>query len=157
MIIITFDVIALPGHNVALRQPSVEGLRLWNTIQTAYRSQTVLLAVDNPSLELLTHWLKTGNYKPSVIDISRDAGALAKRERLQALQAAYGRATWYVDTDPDAVAYAVHEGIPSLLLATPQVDQPDWGVEKTMKSWSKITDELESQALIRAETTWKEL
>ena len=119
--------------------------------------QIAMLAVDNPSMEVLAHWLKTEGYKPAVIDISRDDGPHAKHARIQALQAAYGRIKLYLDTDPLAVALALHEGIPSLLFANPLMPRPEWGSEKTMRSWDVVVQEIERQKVQHSEATWGDI
>ena len=157
MLIVNFDLIALPAETLPTRQPSLSGRRIWNMLFNSYSGQIILMCVGDPNMEVLLHWLKTENFKPSVIDISKEYGLKAKQERLQALLAAYGRAQFYVDSEPEAVAMALHEGVSALLCVEPHLYQPDWGSPKQVKSWSTITDEIEEQSIKQAELTWKDL
>lgn len=157
MILVSFDLLALPGESLALRKPCPEGRRLWNMLWQAHHGQVALLVVGNPSMEVLAHWLKTEGYKPSVIDISRDDGPDAKHIRIQALQAAFGKIRFYYDTDPRAVALSLHEGIPSLLFANPLLPRPEWGSDKTIRAWDAVVEEIERQQVKHNEATWGDI
>lgn len=157
MIVVSFDLLAMPGESLALRKPCPDARKLWDMLFQAHHGQIILLSVDNPSMDVLSHWLKTEGYKPAVVDISRDSGPEAKHDRLQALQAGYGRIRFYYDTEPRAVAYALREGIPSLLFANPSVPRPEWSVDKVVRSWDSVVEELEHQRLKQSEATWGDI
>jgi hypothetical protein len=47
-------------------------------------------------------------------------------------------------------------GIPTLLLTVPDTIRLEWNEEKVLKSWDVLVEEIESQALAKAERTWRE-
>lgn len=158
MIVLTLDVLAHPGEELGARQPTLEGRKLWNMFFNMYQGRICILApgIDTKQTTILMEWLKRENYKAGSLDFSYEATTDAKLERVRAVQAGIGRIDWFIDTDPATVAKVIHEGIPSLLVCTPSIPRPEWVKQRDVKAWEQLSQEIDAQALVRAERTWKD-
>lgn len=158
MIVLTLDVLAHPGEELGARQPTLEGRKLWSMFFSMYQGRICLLAsgVDTKKTTILMEWLKRENYKAGSLDFSYETTPDAKLERVRAIQAGIGRIDWFIDTDPTTVAKVIHEGIPALLVCTPSIPRPEWVKQRDIKAWEQLSQELDTQALARAERTWKD-
>jgi len=48
------------------------------------------------------------------------------------------------------------DGIPTLMVSMPYTIRPEWEEERTIVGWDKLSEELDIQALKKAEREWKE-
>lgn len=153
-----FDVLAHPGDELGARQPTVEGRKLWNMMFPMYEGRICVLGsgIDTPQTPILMEWLKREGYKAGSIDLTYEKSPDAKLERIRGLQAGYGRIDWFVDTDPETVLRTIREGITSLLVSIPSFARPEWIEGRTIRGWDELSDELDRQALAKAERAWKD-
>lgn len=156
MILINFDAIATPGDELGARVPRKEMRRLWGALNAGYNTKLAVMATGITNTPILLEWLKREGYKANTVDIVEEDSLNAKIDRVVAFNAVYGKITWYVDIDPIAVAKVAHMGIPTLLLTVPDTIRLEWSEERTIKSWDVLVEEIESQALAKAERTWRE-
>lgn len=155
MIVITFNTLAKEGDDLIKRQPSPEARRLWNALFAPYSGNIAIIADGIEKIQILTEWLKREGYKASIVDFTHEKGSEPIFHRVQALHAVYGRIHWFIDVDPATIAKVAHEGIPTLLVTVPDTVRPEWnGANKVPKSWETLVEELDNQALARAERTW---
>jgi hypothetical protein len=156
VILINFDAIATPGDELGARVPRKEMRRLWGALNAGYNTKLAVMATGITNTPILLEWLKREGYKANTVDIVEEDSLNAKIDRVVAFNAVYGKITWYVDIDPIAVAKVAHMGIPTLLLTVPDTIRLEWSEERTIKSWDVLVEEIESQALAKAERTWRE-
>ena len=156
MILVNFDAIATPGDELGARVPRREMRRLWGALNAGYNTRLAVMATGITNTPILLEWLKREGYKANTVDVVEEDSLNAKIDRVVAFNAVYGKITWYVDIDPIAVAKVAHMGIPTLLLTVPDTIRLEWSEEKTIKSWDVLVEEIESQALAKAERTWRE-
>ena len=156
MILINFNAIAAPGDELGARVPRKEMRRLWGALNAGYNTKLAVLATGITNTPIFLEWLKREGYKATTVDIVEDDGLNVTIDRVVALNAVYGKINWYVDVDPIAVAKVAHLGIPTLLLTVPDTIRPEWSEEKVIKGWDVLVEEIESQALAKAERTWHE-
>ena len=130
--------------------------RLWGALSAGYNGRLIVIATGITNTPLLLEWLKREGYKASAVDIVQDEHVDVRVDRVTALNAAYGKIQWYVDIDPIVVAKVARLGIPTLLLTVPDVVRPEWSEDKVPKSWEALVEEIETQALAKAERTWNE-
>lgn len=161
MIVVHFDVLAMPSESLITRQPSPEGRRLWSTFWDRYQGRIVLVADTNTPSDLLQEWLKKENYKPSMIQVADDyhrADSTEKADAVWRVQSTMGRIDWYLDTDPDTCSRTLAMGIPTLLVAVPLIPRPEWRESSfDIKSWDVVVTELETQAVKKSERSWGDL
>lgn len=156
MIIVHFDAIAIPGSELGSRLPRPEMRRLWGGLMTGYNGRLIVLATGITNTPMLLEWLKREGYKASAVDIIEDNHEDIKVERVAALNAAYGKLQWYVDIDPLVVARVARMGVPTLLLTVPDVVRPEWSEGRVPKKWEALVEEIETQALAKAERNWND-
>ena len=158
MIVVTFDVIAHRSEELGASQPSKHGRKLWNLFFNAYNGRICLLVNDvaKHQHQLVMEWLKRENYKPGSIDFHWEKGSENRLDRVRALHAAHTNIDWYIDTDPEAVSKVLKDGIPTLLVSVPFTIRPEWEEPRTNIAWDKLSNELENQALKKAEREWTE-
>lgn len=156
MILINFNAIAAPGDELGARVPRKEMRRLWGALNVGYNTKLAVLATGITNTPIFLEWLKREGYKATTVDIVEDDGLNVTIDRVVAFNAVYGKINWYVDVDPIAVAKVAHLGIPTLLLTVPDTVRPEWSEEKVIKGWDVLVEEIESQALAKAERTWHE-
>lgn len=156
MILVNFDAIAVPGEELGARLPRPEMRRLWSSLSAGYNGRLAIMATGITNTPLLLEWLKREGYKASTVDIVDTIHPDDKVDRVASINAAYGKIYWYIDIDPIAVAKVAHMGIPTLLLTVPDVVRPEWTDGRVPKDWTTLVDEIESQALAKAERTWHE-
>lgn len=156
MILINFNAIAAPGDELGARVPRKEMRRLWGALNAGYNTKLAVLATGITNTPIFLEWLKREGYKATTVDIVEDDGLNVTIDRVVAFNAVYGKINWYVDVDPIAVAKVAHLGIPTLLLTVPDTVRPEWSEEKVIKGWDVLVEEIESQALAKAERTWHE-
>lgn len=156
MILINFNAIANPGTELGARIPRQEMRRLWGALNAGYNNKLAIMATGITNTQLLLEWLKREGYKATTVDIVEEDDTNIKVDRVSAFNAVYGKISWYIDIDPIAVARVAHMGIPTLLLTVPDTIRPEWTEEKVIKSWDVLVEEIESQALAKAERTWHE-
>lgn len=157
MIIVSFDVLALPNlvnNEIGARQPSPEGRRLWTSLFNSYNGTMAVFASGVTNEEGCLQWLKRENFKASTVDMISEDKTDDKVKRIVNLHAVYGRIHWYIDTDPEVIAKVSHNGIPTLLMTVPHVVRPEWSESRTKKAWDSVVQEVEAQALARAERNW---
>lgn len=157
MIAMHLDVLALPSDSLITRQPSPEGRRLWNTLFEAYKGRMVIIADYGTDEEILKQWLIRENFKASIIHVSngfaRD-GYTERSESLWWVNTSIGKPIWYVDVDADSCAAAVTMGIPTLLVAIPHFQRPEWVDKPSVRPWDSVVSALEEQALRKNEMSW---
>lgn len=158
MIVLGFDVLAHPGDELGARQPTREGRQLWNMMFPKYEGRICVLAhgIEEHKTPILMEWLKKEGYKAGSIDLTYEISTDAKLERVRSIQAGYGRIDWFVDSDPATVARVIHEGIASLLVSIPSIARPEWVGGRTIRGWDELSQELDAQALAKAERSWKD-
>lgn len=158
MIVLSFDVLAHVGDELGARQPTLEGRKIWNMLFSMYHGRICVLAsgVDTDKTPILMEWLKREGYKAGTIDLVYERNPDAKLERVRAIQAGYGRVDWFIDTDPSTIAKVIHEGIATLLVSIPTTVRPEWETPRNVKGWDILTQEINAQALARAEKQWRE-
>lgn len=158
MIVVAFDVLAQAGDELGARKPVNEARKLWNMLFQQYHGRICVLAtgVDKDKTPILLEWLKREGFKAGSVDITHERTADAKLDRIRAVQAGFGRVEWYVDIDPTTVTKAIHEGIPALLVSIPDIVRPEWVSGRDVRGWDELSQELEAQALARAERAWQD-
>jgi hypothetical protein len=159
MICIHMDVLAIPHESFIMRQPSVEGRRLWEVMFSRYKGRMVVVADHGTKLEVVQEWLKRENLKPSFIHIGSDFvrdNSTSRADAVWWVNTNMGRPIWYIDSDPDTCAAAVKMGIPTLLVAIPSFQRPEWYDSPGVRPWDSVVKEVEEQALRRNEMSWKE-
>lgn len=156
MILVNFNAIAAAGDEIGARIPRPEMRRLWGALFAGYNGKMAVLATGITNTPIFLEWLKREGYKASTVDITEDDHVDAVVERVMAFNAVYGKIHWYVDVDPLNVAKVAHIGVPTLLLTVPDTIRPEWSEEKVIKSWDVLVEEIETQALAKAERTWNE-
>lgn len=158
MIVVTFEVIAHRVEELGASQPNKHGRKLWNLFFSAYNGRICLLVNDvaKHQHQLVMEWLKRENFKPGSIDFHWEKGSENRLDRVRALHATHTNIDWYIDTDPEAVAKVIKDGIPTLLVSVPFTIRPEWEEPRTIIAWDKLSNELENQALKKAEREWTE-
>jgi len=158
MILITMDTLAHPGDTVGERLPSIEGRRLWNLLFQQYNGSIILIADARDDRDHLEHWLKAGNFKPSMIDYASDNSPRSKVLRATQLRNAFGSVHWFVDVDPYSAQLALEDGLPTLITVTPAVPRSEWRDDRPdkKKPWDSLVEEIDRQKIMRAEANWGE-
>jgi len=157
LIIVHFDVLANEGPSFIQRQPSIEGRRLWNALFEVYKGRVVVAATESTDLMLIQEWLKREGYKPSLIHIADPfarSGRTPRAEAVWHLASTVGRPHWYIDTDAACCADVLRLGIPSLCVAVPSVQRPEWHEKEPPRAWDDLVEEIEAQSLLKREKTW---
>ncbi len=157
MLVVHFDVLALPSEELVTRLPSSEGRKLWNVMFDKYMGRIVVLIDHDTNIDFAQEWLKRERFKASVIHQTLDvydSQATARAEAAWLVSAQLGKMEWYLDVDPASCAATLAKGVPTLLVAIPSVIRPEWRSARTMRGWDAITTEIDEQALRRAEKTW---
>lgn len=119
----------------------------------------VLLA--NKSIAEAEHWLRTNNIIYDNLlgkEVAEDETSNELRRRQVALERSRGRIDFFVDGDPSNVAWAVSEGICSLLFAHPQFAAPvsRRDSNKGRRSWDDIQAEIDRRQKVALEVTTQE-
>lgn len=156
MLVFSFDALAAPNEELGARQPIPEGRRLWNIFAGAYNGRIAVLATGISNTQVLLEWLKKEGFKASTVDLTDDSSSQAKIDRVLSLNAVYGKIDWYIDIDPMAVAGVLRSGIASLLVSIPHTIRPEWVDGRKVKGWDTLVEEIDRQALAKAERTWNE-
>lgn len=156
MILISFDALAHPGPELGARIPRRETRKLWNALFPGYGGRVSIMATGIKNTQILLEWLKREGFKASTVDIVEDDHPDTKVDRVASFNAVYGLIYWYIDVDPVAVAKVAHMGIPTLLLTVPDIVRPEWVDNRVPKSWETLVEEIETQALAKAERTWND-
>lgn len=158
MIVVSFDVIANRAEEIGSSQPNNNGRKLWAAMFSIYNGRICLLVdgVEKHQQQLVMEWLKKENYKPGSIDFHWERGSDNRLDRVRAIQSAHSKIDWYIDTDPVTVAKVIKEGIPTLLVTVPFIVRPEWDEPRRIVAWDEVTNAVETQALKKAERTWRE-
>jgi len=158
VIVVAFDVIAHRAAEIGSSHPNIQGRRLWSALFGVYNGRICLLVdgVEKHQHELVMAWLKKENYKPGSIDFHWETGPDNRLNRVRAIHAAHTKIDWYIDTDPHTIAKVTKDGISTLLVTIPEIVRPEWNQPRTIVGWTELTNEIEEQALKKAERTWRE-
>jgi len=160
MLVVHFDVLALPSEEVMTRQPSPEGRKIWNLLFTPYHGRMIVLVDYGTDIAHTAEWLKREGFKASTIHETSDwvvEGSHHRADAVWRLSADFGRVEWYIDSDLEACSVTLAKGIPTLIVAVPSVSRPEWRSPKQMRGWDKISAELDAQATRRSEKTWGDI
>lgn len=156
MIVFNFSVLARPAESLALRQPDPEGREIWSMFFTAHYGRICLAVNEDYPREQLEEWLKKEGFKPSFYETILETQPVLVAERVHRISAVFGKAKWYVDNDPQVCAETLKLGIPTMLVASPYIIRPEWNVDKTVKPWDTLVEEVNRQHLLRANKTWRD-
>lgn len=158
MIVVSFDVIANRAEEIGSSQPNNNGRKLWTALFSMYNGRICLLVdgVEKHEQQLVAEWLKKENYKPGSIDFHWERGPDVRLDRVRAIHAAHTKIDWYIDTDPSTVAKVIKDGIPTLLVTVPYIVRPEWDEPRRIVAWDEVANAVETQALKKAERTWRE-
>lgn len=156
MILFNFSVIARPAESLPLRQPDSDGRSLWNMMHAHYMGRICLIVDEDYPADLLENWLKQEGFKPSVYQVIDEVLPDIKAEKVHRVGAIFGRPVWYVDNDPKVCAKTIALGIPTLMVGCPYVLRPEWVLQKDMRKWDDLVEEMNNQALKAAERTWRD-
>jgi hypothetical protein len=154
MIIFNFDVLARPGDGLGSRQPVTEGRDLWRMFFEKSVGRIALVVDDDVNREIFEVWLKKEGYKPAIYEVLDTKDPVLKAEKVQLLATSFGKASWYIDSDPATCARTMRLGVPTLMVCVPWVVRPEWHEERVPRDWDDIVTETTRQAVIRAEKTW---
>ena len=159
MLVLHFDVIALPAQSVGERQPSPEGRRLWNILFDQFSGSVVLIIEADSLLAEVQGWLMREGFKPSLIQIEDEpfnSGESSRANAVWKVSSGVGKVSWYFDVDPEACAQTLQKGIPSILVGIPSIIRPEWRNPKVIKGWDTLSQEISVQKARRAEQLWEE-
>lgn len=154
MITFNFDVLARPASELAKRQPDPDGRALWNLFSGTLQHMCIVVDED-VDRRIFEHWLIREGLKASTIDFLDSHEPLVKAEKIHHLTTMFGRAGWYVDTDPRTIALTIAKGIPSLLVGSPHTIRPEWEEEPEIRPWDAVVAELDRQKMKKAQRTWE--
>jgi hypothetical protein len=158
VITVNFAVLAKPGIDFAQRIPDADGLRLWRTLHDQNLGRVAIVVDDDVRSDLLEYWLKSHSIKAAMYEILDSTDPVIKAEKVHRMLGSMGRPNdWYVDVDPRTAAQTLALGIPTLLMSVPYVVRPEWGSsQRTARQWGDLVDEIDRQAIMRAERNWNE-
>jgi hypothetical protein len=158
MIVFNFDVLARPGAELGARVPDPEGMYLWRTLHEASIGQMgVVMSAALDDTTMLETWLKINKIKAVLYDVIGTREPKVCAEVVGRILAAAGGRSMYFDTDPLTVSATYASGIPSLLVCQPHVVRPEWSMEKKMRGWDSLVEEIDRQALAKSERNWREM
>lgn len=152
--IFNFDVLARPGTEMGARQPDPDGRALWNMFQYQAGLHTVIVADHVSNMEIFQTWLLREGIKASHYEILDSTDPVVKAEKVHLLTTMWGRAGWYVDTDPRTAALTIAKGIPTLVVASPYTIRPEWETEKPPRPWAELVDEMDRQRISKVTRAW---
>ena len=156
MIVFNFDVIARPHKEISARVPDPDGMYLWKSLHEASIGRLAVVVNEVDRTDLLEVWLKINGVKAAMYDVLDTHEPNLKSEKIQALVAAAGGHSMYLDTDPKTVELMMRSGIPSLLVCQPYVVRQEWSTAKHMRAWGDLIEEVDRQALMRSEKKWRD-
>lgn len=148
--------LARPNKDLASRLPDSEGTRLWKVFHEQTLGRLAIVVDEDVDTSIFEHWLKVNGIKASLYEVLDVTDAAIKAEKVHRLATTMGRSDWYIDNDPEACAHTLRLGVPTLLVASPYVVRPEWSKEKSARPWDSLVQEINDQALHRANRTWGE-
>lgn len=157
MIVVHFDVVSQPHEEVMQRQPSPEGRRLWNVFFDVFYGRMIMLVDSDIDEQQAANWLRRERFKPSLVYAAKDFaldGSTPCADAVWNISAELGKVDWYLDANPETCALTLSKGIPTLLVAVPHVSRPEWAAPRQIRGWDTLSEELDRQALMRADRTW---
>ena len=157
MILFNVNVLARPNENFGARVPDPDGMGMWRSLYESSVGRTAVIVDEDVDKELLETWLKINNVKAVVYETVGTTEPRVKAEVVQRMLTAAGGRSMYLDTDAATVAHTLQLGIPSLLVCLPYTIRPEWSVERQIRGWDSLVDEIDKQALARSEKNWGEI
>lgn len=157
MIVVNFDVLALPASEMVQRVPRRTGMTLWAILHESLNGRLAVVADECDDTEILEHWMKVNGIKAAVYDVLHITDPAIKAEKVFALASAPGSSmtNWYVDIDPETIKHCMALGMTSLLVADPDIVRPEWGdLSAPPRSWDALVKEVSEQKIARAERHW---
>lgn len=156
MIVFNFDVLARPHDEISSRVPDPEGMYLWKSLHESSIGRMAVVVNEEYRTDLFEVWLKINGVKAAMYDVLDTTDPVLKSEKIQILLAAAGGHSMYLDTDPPTVEHMMRAGIPSLLVCQPYVVRQEWSNAKQMRGWGDLVQEIDRQAVLKSEKTWRE-
>ena len=157
MILFNFNVLARPGEELGARVPDPEGVYLWRSLFEASVGRLGVLYSGDPDTVMFQNWMKINQIKAIMYDTTGTTESKVCAEKAAQILAAAGGRNMYIDVDPDTVKETYALGIPSFLMCQPFIVRPEWSSTKQMKGWDNLVDEIDRQAIAKAEKTWGDL
>ena len=154
VILFNFDVLARPNAELGARPPDPEGVYLWRALHEASVGRLGVLYSGDPDIVMFENWMKINQIKAIMNDTTGTTEPRVCAEKAAAILAASGGRSMYFDTNPEVISHTYSMGTPSLLVCQPYVVRPEWSTEKPMKGWDVLTEEIDRQAIARAEKKW---
>ena len=132
-------------------------MRLWKALHEQNLGRIALVIDDRVPVDQLENWLKLYNIRAAMYEILDSRDPVIKGEKVHRMLGSMGRPNdWYIDVDADTAAQTLARGIPTILLAVPYVVRPEWAAARTNRPWGTLVDEIDKQAIMRAERDWNE-
>ena len=156
MILVNFDVIALPGEELGARTPDQTGMRLWQMFHNQHRGHVGLvvnLDIAHEDKDILETWLTREGVKAAFYEAVGPNPAI-REEKIHRLSTLYGKADWYVDSDVEMCVRLLKLGVPSFVYANPQIIRPEWHDDPTPRPWDELAAELDRQATVLQTKNW---
>lgn len=154
--VVNLDVLAKPGP-MGSRLPEPHGMRLWRILHDQTLGRLALVVDEDVKRDELEHWMKVNGVKAAVYDVLGSKDPQIKAEKVHRILGTTGTPNdWYFDVDPHTAAITLSLGIPTILVSIPYVIRPEWASESQARSWGTLVEELDKQALMRAERDWNE-
>lgn len=160
MILFNFDCLARPHEELGARVPDPEGMYLWRSLFEASVGRLGVLYTGpetETSEETLKAWLKINQVKAIMYETTGTREPKVVAEVAARILNASGGRSMYFDIDPHTVRETFAVGIPAFLMCSPFVIRPEWSTTKHMKGWDVLTEEIDRQALARAEKKWGDI
>lgn len=159
MIVFNFNVLAKPGALLGSRIPDPEGLLLWRSLHETQmgRLGIVVDGYDDSSKATLEAWLKINQVKAVMYELFPFSDPTLKAEKIALIMGASGGRGMYFDTDAPTTAEVLKAGITSVLVCPSYIVRPEWSVQKVMRDWESLTEEIDRQALLKSEKKWGDL
>ena len=116
-------------------------------LYTGLASSTRLILATAVDRRMAQHWCRTQGLTGHMDLTALNSGTIGR------MRASGDNPLIYIDADPERVAAALRDGVPSLLFTRPMfaraAHRPDLAGERLPREWEKITGEKQRQSIAR--------
>jgi hypothetical protein len=155
LVVLSIEGVLSKSPDLRTEPPSIVGKVLFESLKDRHR--VLLLSVGN-DVELVRSWLLKERFKnyASVQCMPKNTALSVPAWKASVVREMLSEGwdiAMFIDSDPKAVQSVFLEGVPSLLVASPQYARPEWrpDSERHIKPWDDLVSIIEKESLAKDE------
>lgn len=153
-VVMTIEGVLTETHDLKSTLPSQSGRLLYENLIQGY----AVILLTHHDRELVDTWLRKEGIKgfATVLSFASTSTAMSlngwKAYQVRSFIQTGTPVSWFVDTDPEAIALVFTEGVATLLVSSPYYTRPEFrpDVTRHVRKWDELVTTIEHEKLLKS-------